>query len=384
MANRQRGTQSVTFFHGLGTAMRPCLFCGNTNGTPTDEHVLQHAFGTTLVLDEDVCGTCNTHVFSGLDDALVKLARRYAYRTHPDMMKRGTPIDGQLWLLRPDEGPWLSYRLTKTITPLLLPQLVQLPCGEWRMMASVEDHARGVPKRFLQELRAGVRKTEALVCSVESPPVEPAVIRSGPGQFALRGADAEAVHALGELVQSGTLLAGMRLNEQITTRQADNTWLTTRTEINLGSCRRALAKTALNAICAVLGPDEARMPRYDPLRNFAYRGGHASGGDFVRIEVEPKYDPLSCCFADPGEHAVVILPTEDGLQVFIVLFGLLFAVIRADEASLSVGGSPQRLGVFVQNYRSGARETFRMTDNPAWFAERLARMGLPPPSPASA
>lgn len=360
--------------------MRPCLFCGDSNGTPTDEHVLQHAFGTTLVLDEDVCGTCNTQVFSGLDDALVKLARRYAYHTHPDMMRKGTPIDGQLWLLRPEEGPWLTYRLTKTITPLLLPQLVQLPGGEWRMMASVEDHARGVPERFLQELRSGALKTGALVCAGESPPVEAAVIRSGAGQFALRGADTAAIDVLAGLVQSRALLAGMRVNEQIVSRQVDNTWFTTTTEIDLGGCQRALAKTALNAICAVLGPDEARMPRYDPLRTFAYQGASSSGDEFVTIEVEPKDEPLACCFADPGEHAVVILPTEEGLQVFIVLFGLLFAVIRADDSSLSHGGLPQRLGVFVQDYRSRTHAIFRMRDNPSWFAERLARIEASPPS----
>src|SRR5690242_3471823 len=89
------------------------LFCGDSTRPRTDEHVLQQAFGTSLVLKDDVCGECNTSVFSPLDTKLVEHARRFGYWDHPDLPVKRTMLDGQLGVTFDAENQlWQSVRLT--------------------------------------------------------------------------------------------------------------------------------------------------------------------------------------------------------------------------------------------------------------------------------
>jgi hypothetical protein len=101
---------------------KTCLYCPSTGGW-TDEHILQKAFGTNLVLSEDVCGQCNSD-FSALDSKLSEFVRNFAYLGHPDVSPVVRLLNGKVGLkLDPATKLWHTVRVEND-KPVVFPQLI--------------------------------------------------------------------------------------------------------------------------------------------------------------------------------------------------------------------------------------------------------------------
>ncbi len=77
---------------GVAAPPQRCVYCGGED-PPTAEHVLQDAFGTSLVLEAEVCGPCNNR-FSALDKELVEYVHKFEANGHPGVRKPLSPFRG--------------------------------------------------------------------------------------------------------------------------------------------------------------------------------------------------------------------------------------------------------------------------------------------------
>jgi hypothetical protein len=101
----------------------PCLYCGQPIRAPSDEHVLQAAFGTSLVLRDDVCRTCNG-ALSRLDKKLIDLVQTLVY-WDGDVPKKRSPLrQGLKVFLDSRSGAWITCRLEPDHTVRIPPQAI--------------------------------------------------------------------------------------------------------------------------------------------------------------------------------------------------------------------------------------------------------------------
>lgn len=106
-----------------------CLYCPAV-GPWNREHVLQAAFGTSWVLEEDVCEQCNAR-FSALDSKLIDFVREFVYLGHPDVAPVAQFLYGKIGLMRDiSSSVWMSVRVDRKGRPIPFPQLIWVRSDE--------------------------------------------------------------------------------------------------------------------------------------------------------------------------------------------------------------------------------------------------------------
>jgi hypothetical protein len=306
--------------------MKPCLYCESTSNPKTDEHVVQQGFGCTTVLQNEVCGACNTGIFSPLDGELIRFVHSLVCFGHPDVPARAPFIAGLHAVVRDEEnGVWVSVRLDKDMHPTVFDQLVFLGEGRWHI--SLDPRTPGKNEERLAGLRAELAQVPAdsiksTIIHGTDPPVEPAIIRSAPGRYLIRAATDAAAERIRQHILSGRLTAkGWSQNEGPVKSKIVEPTVHVRASFGDGDIARALVKMAVNCTCYVFGSDVARADGFAAARCFARHGDDTGGCNIVSMDVRSERMKKAASYMCPrNHHAIRFEPTQDGLIAFLILY----------------------------------------------------------------
>jgi hypothetical protein len=328
-----------------------------------------------MTLPEDVCAKCNTQVFSPLDDELTRYVRTYAYWDESDIQRSRTMLqDGHsLWLT--DEGIWISVRVDKSVKPIMCTQIIFL--GEDQLHVTMDASRPTDYESVIDTLRMelsqpanlSVKKLKLDSPGDGRPAIQQALIRSARDTYLIRGTSEEALAQVERTIQSGTLLSQVKRvgapQQRSTQIQVEN-----RIKLNFGSISRALAKSALNFICKILGPEVARAEDFDGLRDFALTGAGDWEKWFRLVDQQDSDGAFRVLrlFAKPKRHTVVLLPDPNQVVGFI-LYGRPFAFIRLSQVAEKPLVSPSHLIAAVFDYERRTFEVHALHKDPIAFAE---------------
>lgn len=370
---------------------RPCLHCLESDQQASCEHVLQQALGCSLTLDEDVCHTCNVSRFSPVDTELMRFIRLIAYGHHPEASRGSSFLVDGVGHYLDDAGVWHTARLGRDGTPIMFPQIIYVgreENGQLRAVISLdgkhESDASGLTRiaQMQRELADSCRlRITAMVVSKpwkEGPEVQPALIRSGPGRYAARAYDEQTAEALIRMVRTGGALP-IALLEHPSTRPQMGPEMHKQTSWDEGAIGRALVKTALNFICAALGPDVARHPAFHDARNFACFTNGARFREFIRplwgTGIDDRAKFITDRVVKPGYHTVLLTSVHHFPMVFLTLYERPFAAIQLSTQPVPGALPPESIALGLFDYRTGNHRVLRANRETEEFAAAFAPIG---------
>lgn len=364
----------------------PCLFCGDEYRDRTDEHVLQRGFGSNWTLPKDVCTTCNTEIFSPLDKALIEFAHEFVYASDPDVStSRGLLQAGQSLIYDKDSGAWLSVRVDQRGYLIVLPQIVLLENGNIHIQ--LDSQSKTQPdlqfEQIRQELKnpAQLKLTQRLSARCDefkhrssfAPPVQPALIRSAKNTYCLQASSSEGIEELRQFLFSGALDGVLSTAPAPVRSQKALPMVEQNIVMNLENINRALAKSALNAVCACIGPDRARDPSLNPLRDFAF-GKALPGSEFVTHlwgsrPPNPAYmlSQRLSVFSKADHHTVLIAPFGDIAVATFHLYGKPFALVELAKNSNLLFQS--EITAALINYKTKTHQLYNLLEEPVAFQQ---------------
>lgn len=332
--------------------LEPCIFCRGLDVARTREHVVQAAFGGSLTLPTEVCGDCNA-AFSPLDKDLVEHVNLFVLGKVSSLLGFGLQEDAEA-------GVQLTARLGMkngerglAVRP---PQLFQLPDGAWRF----QGPSLTVLEVMRRELSGPTPNVSELVdTSTDSQlPVALAIVRTGPGQFLVRGPDVAKVRALANSIREHGLsfVAPLRTIEREPPQEV--AVISIPTSFPVGQIARCLAKVALDYLCSLFTPSVALNAAFDPLRQFA-RYGEGSFVDFVTpAMLNHKQQEMARGYSHPDYHALVINQIKRDsryiVAVQVILYGRATGIVRLSNTSLPL----LPLGTWRVTYFNHAKRTF--------------------------
>jgi hypothetical protein len=320
----------------------PCLYCVGS-GPWNREHVLQAAFGTSWVLDGDVCESCNSR-FSPLDSKLVEFVREFAYLGHPDVAKVVQFFDGKIGLTRDlSSGAWMSVRVDPKGRPIPFPQLIILPSNQIRFITdtsrwSGNSQAEAFGLKEYQQVVGELSDVSRLRLKrsiVKESSAQPAIVRSAPRRYFLRGSSEQMLDEIETSIRSGVLVASLSTGKSDAPEMGEQRE-PVRLDIvyDLGSCARAIAKSALNFLCAAVDRELARSADLGALRTFINTGA----GDFQRFvnfrleQAARAPEEMALNYLEkPGCHTVLATGSGGIPLVLFFLYSRLFAIIKLSD-----------------------------------------------------
>lgn len=361
---------------------RPCLYCESITNNKTDEHVLQQGFGTSWKLTEDVCGDCNTTKFSHLDGDLIRFARNHGYWDYSDSSFRRTILqEGHHLWLDEQSGICFSVRIQQDGAAVCFPQIIFFSETEIQFLT---DEAKN-PVSFEQvmaELQYPERlKTEVRIVdwrSQDLSKVQPAIIRSAPNTYLICASSQEEASYLKDVIDERILCNPVSVEDENNRKILPPSPIYSRIIVNLGHIKRALAKSALNFLCAAVGPEVARYSCFSELRDFIMREYSAAQPEFVQplwgIEKEQHWSDFYELFSKEGHHILVLSEVERIPHLFFLLYSRPFAVVRfLRESPVPILG-PEGTRIAFFNYRTrthsvltGEQLAYEMTISPSPF-----------------
>jgi hypothetical protein len=367
---------------------RPCLHCTEPDKLASREHVVHEAFGGSLVLDEDVCHQCNVGRFSPLDTELVRFVRLFAYANHPAVTTGRSFVNDGLGHYLDAAGVWHTARVARDGTPIVLPQIIFLApesAGRLRttiaLDASQEGDASGLTRiaQMQRELShpERLRITTHVVArrSPDLPEVQPALIRSDSHTYAVRAANNHIADDLVRAVRTGKLLE-IALLEQPPNQSSFQPHMYKEARYDQAAIARSLVKTALNFVCASIGPDVARRGSFDAARTFARTGEGALFTDFVRplwgAEVDERTRWIADRVTKPGHHSLLLADVRHMPMVFLTLYERPFAAILLVRAPVAGALPPDSLALGLFDYQKKTHRILRLADEPLAFTEAFA------------
>src|SRR5205085_8345412 len=114
-------------------------------------------------------------------------------------------------------------------------------------------------------------------------PLRPALIRSKKGVYVAQAGQLATAEQLAELARTGQLRSHPLPDVLPPTRRLDPDHTRLLSKIKIGNVYRAAAKSAVNLLCAVVGPEMARHPAFDSVKQYVLHGDPKGdeGGGFV-------------------------------------------------------------------------------------------------------
>ncbi|HMJ13642.1 MAG TPA: HNH endonuclease [Polyangiaceae bacterium] len=333
--------------------LKPCLYCRDKARPKTAEHIMQRGLGGRACLHDEVCDECNSKTLSRVDGFLVRAVHDLYCRRHSDVTKSRNPLRGNHVVHRDERhSVWLSVRLDERMRLRIPDQLISRGGYDWHMSVgddSTEDIATPV-RRITDELRAvAVDNLSIVVVGDCEPPVEPALVRSGPGCFVVRAATREIAESLKQRVLERKIFS----TEPRTTLEPQSTisdpLVHVRMHIEERAICRALAKIGLNVVCRVFGSEFARSADFDVVRDFILNGERDSEGIVELVTESERLQHVTRLMCPPNHHAVHIQPYPDGLYAVVALYQQPIATIRL---TWKTPASPDAARVLF-NYRRG-------------------------------
>ncbi|MDB9512117.1 hypothetical protein PN499_13070 [Kamptonema animale CS-326] len=353
----------------------PCLFCKDKNLKRTNEHVIQRAFGSNWTLPRDVCSECNTVRFSPLDGALLNFIRTIVYCDHPDLSIRRTLLQqGHDVQFDEASGLWVNVHLDQNGQVIISPQLIFVDRNRITFR-SRSSSSQFMLKQIMKELSSpnnlSLNKLVIPQNNQSLPPVQPAIIRSSENHYLIRASNSEDIDFLNQKLLERDFISWHQEQAELENTQQQG-WVHKRFTINPNDINRALAKSAVNAVCAFLGPERARHPLLDPIKSFIL--GHTSddANQFVKHLWEPDRSSQENNsfqhFNKPGHHTVILASMQEVPLVIFCFYALPFACVRLSETNFL-----QESEIFAAliNYKSRSHEVFSLLDNPSRFCQRF-------------
>jgi hypothetical protein len=140
-----------------------------------------------------------------------------------------------------------------------------------------------------------------------------------------------------------------------------------------GDVERAVAKTALNFVCSVVGPTVARGSAFDAIRAFALSG---VGGGFVHWvfgqKVDPNFLKMAAQFTRSGHHTLVLTQLQHVPLLAMVLYERPFAFVRLTQQPARGALPADTVVVGLFDYKSKTHEIVKMADDPNEFGRRFS------------
>lgn len=356
----------------------PCLHCGDTENPRTDEHVLQKGFGTSLVLEDEVCGDCNTRKFSPLDTRLVEFVRTRVCWDHPDVKGKTVLQEGLGLHLDPTTSTWLTVRVDRSLNVLVLPQLL-FPGDNVVRFVGNNDGRDGIP--LIDVIRGELREPAALNVTVDiqadrEPGLQPALVRTAKRTYLLRVPNQADGDHFQRLIASGRLLSDWQ-QTGVVARTTVNPEVNHGVVWRFGDVARAIAKTAVNFARVALGPDLVRNPMFDAVRDFVRASDGSDCSRFVDFlfgnQTPDERDDILQRITHADHHSLLFAAYDGIPMVLVVLYQRPFAGIRLTEVPNPELFSDSCLFLGLFNYRLGTHRLIRMLDEPTEFG-RLVRL----------
>ena len=364
----------------MTSSLRPCLYCESITNPRTREHILQDRFGTNWSLTEDVCGDCNTKRFSHLDHELFRSVRTLVYWDHPDVLRRTILQDEHALWFNDQRGIWISLRIRQDGKRAIFPQLIFRTNTEFLFLTDEANNP--VPfERIKSELRQPEKLAiEAQLVDSQSenlPEVQPAIIRSAPNTYLIRASSQKDVHRIKDMISRGVLFDAIPREEkkfelfpQPTPVQIDIT-------IKYDHVERALAKSALNFLCAAVGSEVARYDCFSEIRRFVLGEYPAALGAFVMPlwdrDRDQHADNFCSLFSREGYHTLVLWEVDGFPLVFFLLYSRPFAVVRLfkEPHTPILGTEGTRIAFF--DYKSKTHTLQTLGDYMPDFCDQLSQ-----------
>ncbi len=332
-----------------GRYRHPCLYCGDNERERTREHVIQQSLGGGLVLEDDVCAHCNTDVFSPIDKHLVDYLRTFVFWREPFGNPMALLTGGPLSLTFDEvRGVWQSVRVDSKGFPRAVPQFVFKTDSQVQFFADCTDpnRAAALQAQMLAELKSPSTLSIKPMVAVKRPAdprpeVQTALIRSAPNTYLVRASSTALAEQMMARILSDQLFSAW---EQVGELRDDARQISIEKsiQVRVGDVHRAVAKIALNFVCAVAGPDIARDGALDELRHFALRGNLDETPVSEVWNAEEK-DILALTTERRDKHSILLTVTSDALVACVAFYGRLTAAVRLTERSMPVA---MTLGVF--------------------------------------
>ncbi|WP_437301205.1 hypothetical protein [Sorangium sp. So ce426] len=317
----------------------PCLYCGDAERPKTDEHVLQRAFGTSLVLEGDVCGRCNSVVFSPLDTELVGFVRGFTHSGHPDVLQHRHFLNmGHSASFDESSGAWISVRRDMKRGQIVpLSQIVMVT----ENAAIVTPEERVVHQVRKEMERSNALKIERLIWrpGEGKPRAQVSIIRSGANKYLVRASSEYEADAVIDAIHSGRLFDGISITCIYDPFKDRDTNVVLIAEGNEQDVSRAVVKSAINFVCAAASPALARDPVFSDARQFALTGSPYECARLVRFAMDDRDAPeeiraARLSFCRPGFHTMIFAESMGNPSVLINLYGQPFATVRLVCSSL--------------------------------------------------
>jgi hypothetical protein len=335
-----------------------------------------------MTLTEDVCERCNSKVFSPLDTHLLRFARDLVYWDHPAAGPKKTTIQGRGLALDEQAGVWVSIRVDGTGKPAMFPQYVFMPGGAVGVFL---DPSEGVDwTAMAAQMQQELSKPTALSLSRQIvpdslgeglPALQTAVVRTARNTYVIRSANEKSADALEAAIREGRSLTSGTLSDPRYTEQtgvvAHHQW-----DFNVGAMERALSKTALNFVCASVGPDVARTAAFDAIRSFAITPYDESNSGFVHwLFAQGMDDQIRSMFerfTRKGYHTLVLTKIEHVPFLAVVLYERPFAFVRLTSGPARGALPPDTMIVGLFDYKSKTHKIVKMADDPISFARQFS------------
>jgi hypothetical protein len=342
---------------------------------PTKEHVVQESLGGNLTLDEEVCGVCNTDIFTPMDHELCNFIRLY-YHDHPDLKQDAFSYILGRHSVYYDETKsiYVSVRLDRKYVPRHLPQLVflddDLNVVQWIMDDDENINIQKTVTTFFKELNTTSKKIKTLIFAQDDqkPKMQPAIIRSGKGAFAVRAQDDEMADKVHKFIASGKLTFGDELLKDHN-KDSSNVRMQGRAKVNVGYISRALAKSALEFYCVFEGHHKTINHIFDSIRNYINTGNSDLSQHVTVIANDKDINHLSM-FKKRDCHTVFMTLSNGIYQVYFFYYQKLFSIVRLNNDPVATSGELSHcVGLF--NYKLNSHKLYSLRQNPNEFAKQF-------------
>ncbi|BAY77373.1 hypothetical protein NIES25_38350 [Nostoc linckia NIES-25] len=354
----------------------PCLFCRDESRNRTEEHIIQHGFNNSRwTLPTDVCTCCNSKIFSPLDTELINFARKYVYPNHPGIISHNRTLLQTGHSVQLDEGSriWQSIRIENDGRPFVFPQLIVVDENKINFLYNFGQDGQNLFEQIKQDLsQPDSLSLSDLVFTHQDqslPPIQPAIIRSAKRKYVVRASTIEKVHFLKTQIESGQLLSQFGQNQSEPQRIIQQSEVWVNQILDIRSINRAIAKSAINSMCAFLGSERARNHVFDPIKSFVLGRTEDVGENFVQHLWNKESTSQAHNFGVCGYHTVLLAPTERIPTVLFLLYESLFALVRLTDVTNFLG--EEEIFAALINYRSGSHEVLSPQSDPVGFYHRF-------------
>jgi hypothetical protein len=269
-----------------------------------------------------------------------------------------------------------------------LPQLIFLGNGKLAML--VDGRGDADPTRHLEQFRRELGNPKKLKLSplvVDRPDpalpnVQPAIIRSSKRSYLIRAQDPKIADSIITALKSSKLMESVAHDgSPAIGRSVQAPPLHAYRIVKWGNVCRAVAKVALNFVCAAVGSEVARRPAFDPIRRYILTGesdSAASGGGFVAENLLlGEHRGVFDTFTKPGHHTIILIEEFAGTpMVFLCLYEKPFAAVRLTRSPAPGALPPETFEIGLFDYTAKTSRLVGRDTDPIGLLENFQPPGF--------